>query len=114
MTHIQKFNERYQPKVRDTLNSLKNYFTTDGVHTKNLLDHFIVYTNTLVIDLDIPSGFKGGKAERDRVKYYLIRSGFEQTSQACKITLFVFNTSSWFPITTPSDIVKACPLTITI
>ena len=80
MTHIQKFNERYQPKVRDTLNSLKSYFTTGGDHTKNLLDHFIVYTNTLVIDLDIPSGFEGGKVERDRVKYYLSRAGFEQTN----------------------------------
>ena len=80
MTHIQKFNERYQPKVRDTLNKLKSYFTTGGAHTKKLLDHFIVYTNTLVIDLDIPSGFKGGKAERDRIKYSLSRAGFEQTN----------------------------------
>jgi hypothetical protein len=80
MTHIQKFNERYQPNIKDTLNSLKNYFTTDGVYTKKLLDHFIVYTNTLVIDLDIPSGFEGGKSERDRVKYSLSRAGFEQTN----------------------------------
>jgi hypothetical protein len=77
MIHIQKFNERYQPNVKDTLDQLKSYFTTEGVYTEKLLDHFIVNTTMLVIELDIPSGFKGGKAERDRVKYYLSRAGFE-------------------------------------
>lgn len=93
MIYIQKFNERYQPKVRDTLNKLKSYFTTDGAHTKKLLDHFIVYTNTLVIDLDIPSGFEGGKVERDRIKRSLNRAGFEQT-----------NTSQFAISLTPDDL----------
>ena len=77
MIHIQKFNERYQSNVKDTLDQLKSYFTTEGAYTENLLDHFIINTNILVIEFDIPSGFKGGKSERDRVKYYLSRAGFE-------------------------------------
>jgi hypothetical protein len=77
MIYIQKFNERYQPRLKDTLNSLKSYFTTNGAHNDYLLNQFIVYGNKLVIELDIPSGFEGGKPERDRVKYYLSRAGFE-------------------------------------
>ena len=34
MIYIQKFNEKYQPSIKDTLNQLKYYFTTDGFYTK--------------------------------------------------------------------------------
>jgi len=77
MIYIQKFNERYQPNIKDTLNSLKKYFTTEGSYTENLLDHSIFLTNKLVIELDIASAYKGGKSERDRIKQSLNRVGFE-------------------------------------
>jgi hypothetical protein len=43
MIYIQKFNERYQPNLKDTLNNLKNYFTTDGVFTNKLLTKTIIF-----------------------------------------------------------------------
>ena len=42
MTYIQKFNERYQPNIKDTLNDLKDYFTTDGVYTDKILTPTII------------------------------------------------------------------------
>jgi hypothetical protein len=76
MIYIQKFNEKYQPSIKDTLNQLKYYFTTDGFYTKKLLDYNI-YNNRLYIELDIQSAYKEGKVERSRIKYYLKRGGFE-------------------------------------
>ena len=95
MTHIQKFNERYQTKVRDTLNSLKNYFTTDGVHTDKLLSYSIVYTNQLTIELDIASAYKGGRVERDRIKYYLNKAGFEPTGNSEYAIILSPNDLEW-------------------
>lgn len=81
MIYLQKFNERYQPNIKDTLNQLKDYFTTDGSYTDNLLTPTIIL-NHLFVDLDIASGFKEGKVERDRVKYYLKRGGFEPSEDS--------------------------------
>lgn len=81
MTYIQTFNERYQPNMKDTLNYLKDYFTTDGVYTEKVLKPTIILNN-LFIDLDIASGFEGGSVERDRVKYHLKKSGFEPTDNS--------------------------------
>ena len=81
MTYIQKFNERYQPNIKDTLNDLKDYFTTDGVYTDKILTPTIIL-NHLFVDLDIASGFKGGRVERDRVKYYLKRGGFDPSESS--------------------------------
>ena len=76
MIYIQKFNERYQPNLKDTLNGLKSYFTTDGAHTDKLLDHSILHNNMLVIELDIPSAYKYGRSERDSIKNSLYKVGF--------------------------------------
>ena len=76
MMYIQKFNERYQPNLKDTLTDLKKYFTTDGVFTSKLLDHTIT-SNKLLIELDVTSAYEKGKVERDRIKYYLNKAGFQ-------------------------------------
>jgi len=77
MKHIKLFNESYKSNLKDTLNDLKSYFTTDGAYTNNLLDKFIISPDKLVIELDIPSAYKDGKSERDGIKYSLKRAGFE-------------------------------------
>jgi len=88
MIYIQKFNERYQPNLKDTLNSLRSYFTTDGVYTNNLLDRSII-GDKLLIELDIASAYKEGRAERDRIKSSLKRCGFDLGSNS----LFVITLS---------------------
>ena len=88
MIYIQKFNERYQPNFKDTLNNLKSYFTTDGVFTNNLLDQSII-GDKLLIELDIASAYKEGKAERDRIKSSLKRGGFDHSGNS----LFVITLS---------------------
>jgi hypothetical protein len=81
MTYIEKFNERYESSIKDTLNFLKDYFTTDGAYTPKVLTPTITM-NHLFVDLDIASGFKEGRVERDRVKYYLKRGGFEPSESS--------------------------------
>jgi len=94
MIYIQKFNERYQPNIKDTLSQLKDYFTTAGVYTEKLLDYNI-YNNRLYIELDIASAYKEGKVERDRIKSRLKSGGFDSNGSSNFVVILSPNDLEW-------------------
>jgi len=94
MKHLNKFNEGVQSTIKDTLNSLRNYFITDGVYTSKLLDHMID-GNRLLIELDVQSAYKEGSVERTRIKYYLKRGGFEPSGNSVYVITLSVNDLEW-------------------
>jgi uncharacterized metal-binding protein len=83
MKYLNKFNENNK-SINNVLLYLHPYLDKKGVHTRNLVE-LSLSDNYLYVELDIPSAFPGEKSERDRIKNFLRRNGFEYYSIGCSV-----------------------------